>query len=252
MTEVSTPSLEELAKKENPAPPTNNYNGHDGGKFFRNSQLFYYWPVWALSLLFALLTKVSGQPVEMISKNTKTTVLFVSSPGLGLAFLIVLLAVILFTSVNVRGVWAALVAASFVIFGMVFYIFGYWKPILAFFGGLQFYLSYHFYLTTGITLFIAWFFIFAFYDRRHYVEFRPTQLTIVEEVGEGARNFDTIGLVFDKKRDNFFQHWILGFGSGDLKITTSGGQREEIYFANVLFISQRIEQIHKIREQRGR
>lgn len=240
------PSLEELAKKESSTPAPS--DSHEVVRFISHSQLFYYWPVWVTSLIFAIITRVSGK--EFVVNEQK--VYFVTSPGLGLAFLIILFAVIMFTSVNIRGVWAALVAASMVILGLLFHFFSVWSPILKFLGGLSFYMSYHFYLVTAIVLGIVWFLVFLVYDQRHYIEFRPTQITLVEEVGEGARNFDTTGLVFDKKRDNFFQHWILGFGSGDLKITTSGGQREEIYFPNVLNISQRIEQIQRIREQRGR
>ena len=81
---------------------------------------------------------------------------------------------------------------------------------------------------------------------------RPTQITVVEEVAKGEKIFDTVGLVFDKKRDNFFQHLLLGFGSGDLLITTSGGQREQIYFNNVMMINNRIQKIHDLRERRGR
>ncbi len=242
------PSLEQLAKKEGTTPPGTPSDTHEVLRFISHSQLFYYWPVWITSLIFAVITRFQGK--EFVVNEQK--VYFVTSPGLGLAFLIILLAVVLFTSVNVRGLWAALVAAAMVILGLLFHFFGVWAPILSFLGGLSFYMSYHFYLTTGLVLGGFWLVVFFVFDQRHYIEFRPTQITIVEEVGDGARNYDTTGLVFDKKRDNFFQHLILGFGSGDLKITTGGAQREEVYFPNVLNINHRIEQIKRIREQRGR
>ena len=103
-----------------------------------------------------------------------------------------------------------------------------------------------------MVLFVIWLLVVALYDRRRYIEVRPTQFTMVEEVGDAERNFDTVGLVFDKRRDNFFQHWLLGFGSGDLVVTTAGGQREQIRFPNVTRISRRIDQLTEIREQRGR
>ena len=242
------PSLEQLAKKEGTTPPGTPSDTHEVIRFISHSQLFYYWPVWITSLIFAVITRFQGK--EFMVNEQK--VYFITSPGLGLAFLIILLAVVLFTSVNVRGLWAALVAASMVILGLLFHFFSVWAPILSFLGGLSFYMSYHFYLTTGLVLGVFWFVVFLVFDQRHYIEFRPTQITIVEEVGDGTRNYDTTGLVFDKKRDNFFQHLILGFGSGDLKITTGGAQREEIYFPNVLNINHRIDQIKRIREQRGR
>jgi hypothetical protein len=222
-------------------------------RFYSHSQIFYYWPLWLTSLVFAAITKFSGKTFVIEgTSGKKLAVTMVDSPGLGLAYLIILCCVILFTSVNIRGVWAALVAAVLIIMGLFLSLFGLWKPILAAIGGINFFLNLHFYLWSGVVLFALWAVVFFLYDRRHYIEFRPTQFTIVEEVGEGEKNYDTIGLVFDKKRDNFFQHWLLGFGSGDMKITTSGGHRNEIYFPNVMMISSRIDQLHEIRERRGR
>lgn len=222
-------------------------------EFYGHSQFFYYWVIWVVSLLFAVITRLTAQEVTMNLPNAaKTKVLISTAPGLGLAFLILLIAVILFTSVNIRGVMAALVGTSFVIIGMVFNILGWWGPILRWLGNFNFFLSYHFYLFFGVTMGLFWFLIVFIFDRRHYIRFSPTQMTFVQEIGDGEKIFDTTGLVFDKQRDNFFQHFVLGFGSGDLKITTSGGQKDVIHFPNVLFISKRIADIHRIREQRGR
>jgi hypothetical protein len=226
-------------------------------KFYSRSKLFYYWPVWVISFVFALVSYIWGKPIflQLGSKAADYKALdaySVASPGLGLAFLLVLLAVILFTSVNIRGLWAALFAFAVIIIALLMSIFGAWGKVLSFFGGMYFYLNMQFYLVLGVGLFILWLLVVFLFDRRKYVEFRPTQLTIVQEVGDGEKNFDTVGLVFDKKRDNFFQHWLLGFGSGDLLITTSGGVRDHIEFPNVLFIGRRIKQIHHIRERRGR
>ncbi len=247
---------EEIVPKQEATPPVKSDSQqptkHDVIRFYSHSQLLYYWPIWLISLIFAAITRFAGQQVLLDLGGTKRHIWIYPSPGLGLAFLIILISVILFTSVNIRGVWAALVAATLVILGLLFSLLHLWKPILKALGGLNFYLNYHFYLTMGVVMLVIWSFVVFVYDRRRYVEYRPTQLTIVEEVGDGEKNFDTMGLVLDKKRDNFFQHWLLGFGSGDMEIKTAGGVNEQIQFHNVLNISHRIEQFHQIREQRGR
>ena len=222
-------------------------------KLISHSQYFYYWPLWMISLIFAALTAYRGQTIPIHVPNVgKITTKIIGSPSLGLAYLIVFATVILFTSVNIRGVWAALVAAVLIILSLVFYVFELWAPILKAIGSVNFFINYDFYLWMGIILFIIWVLVVYIYDRRHYLVFGPTQFTVVEEVGDGEKNFDAVGIVFEKQRDNFFQHWLLGFGSGDLKIITSGGQRHEIYFPNVLFISSKLDDLHRIRERRGR
>lgn len=248
MSEELIPQVEQV-----PQPPPPGEGPEELLKFYSHSQYIYFWPLWLISFVFAGITYFAGTPTKILNaKNEVVAVIKVyPAPGLGLAFVIILLSVILFTSVNVRGVWAALTAASLVITGLLFSIFQLWKPILAYLGGLNFYLNFHFYLTVGIVMLALWIMVFLF-DTRHYLVFRPTQLTIVEEVGEGEKNYDTVGLMFDKKRDNFFQHWLLGFGSGDLEIRTAGGKHDKIHFPNVLNVGSKISSIHQIREQRGR
>ena len=75
---------------------------------------------------------------------------------------------------------------------------------------------------------------------------------MVNEIGEGEKNFDSIGVVMEKKRDNFMQHMAVGFGSGDIIITPKVADREVITFPNVLRINSVLDQIQEIREQRGR
>ena len=75
---------------------------------------------------------------------------------------------------------------------------------------------------------------------------------MVYEIGEGEISFDTLGLTMEKKRDNFFQHFLLGAGSGDLEIKTHGGQREVIIIPNVMRINHVLNRVHEILQMRGR
>ena len=44
----------------------------------------------------------------------------------------------------------------------------------------------------------------------------------------------------EKHRRDLFRHWLLGIGSGDLEILTSGATREKIEVQNVLFIGSKV------------
>jgi len=74
---------------------------------------------------------------------------------------------------------------------------------------------------------------------------------MVREIGEGEKNFDSFGVVMEKHRDNFVQHIALGFGSGDLSISTHGGDSDKITFNNVWRIGKVLKEVAKIREMRG-
>jgi hypothetical protein len=50
----------------------------------------------------------------------------------------------------------------------------------------------------------------------------------------------------EKHRDDIFRHWLLGFGSGDLKIRTSGATHEQIDLRNVLFIGSKVKAMQQL------
>ncbi|MFO0937245.1 MAG: hypothetical protein U0798_12105 [Gemmataceae bacterium] len=64
------------------------------------------------------------------------------------------------------------------------------------------------------------------------------------------RTFDTVGMTFEKQRDDLFRHYALGFGSGDLIVRTSGAERQEIKIQNVLGIGWKLKAVEDmIREK---
>jgi len=59
-------------------------------------------------------------------------------------------------------------------------------------------------------------------DPQIYMVFTPGQLRVRQEIGGGEAAYDTAGMVIQKQRNDLFRHWILGLGSGDLVVNTSG------------------------------
>ncbi len=249
---------EDIFKNENSTQPVHldKLPGKDGEgmdphqdhvRFISHSQFFYFWPIIVASFIFWAISRFYGVKVTLPESGKSFYV--AKGTGLGLLYLIIIFVVIFFTSVDLRGVWAALAGAVAIILALVFYIAGWWGPILKWLGGIELFINAKFYLAMGVVMGIAWLLVLL-YDHRHYIEVYPTQLIVVEEVGEGEKNYDMVGIRFEKKRDNFFQHWFLGFGSGDLIIITPSGHKFD--FPNVLRIGKRLEELHRIKERRGR
>jgi hypothetical protein len=42
------------------------------------------------------------------------------------------------------------------------------------------------------------------------------------------------------------RHWIVGLGSGDIQISTTGAKRETIEVPNVLFVDSKVAEIQKM------
>ena len=66
-----------------------------------------------------------------------------------------------------------------------------------------------------------------------------------DSVGATPRDVavDSSGLLFDKKRDDLFRHWLLGLGSGDLHIKTGGPSNIDFDLPNVLFIGTKLSKV---------
>ena len=73
----------------------------------------------------------------------------------------------------------------------------------------------------------------------HYWVFRPGQVTFDAVWGSGQRAYDPNGMVFEKRQSDFFRHYMLGLGSGDLVIAFAGAaNRDPIQIPNVLFLTR--------------
>ena len=83
--------------------------------------------------------------------------------------------------------------------------------------------------------------------------FTPGQVKVCTEIGGGEKAYDTTGMTIEKQRSDLFRHWILGLGSGDLVVRTSGADRHEFRLNNVLFVGRKlqlIEEMQRVRQER--
>lgn len=214
--------------------------------FYSHSQIMYLWPIWLGAFVISdIIGFLPGLSRPMGEESF-------ALPGVTLFHLVLMGVVIFFTSVNLRGVWAAFFAVSAIALGLAFSVWDLWEPILKKLGDLELYVNSDFYRAMGVVIFIPWLFVVFVFDLRRYFHFRPSQVTMVHEIGEGEKTFDSFGVVMEKHRDNYVQHLALGFGSGDLSISTHGGDSDIITFRNVFRINRVLKEVSKIREKRGR
>jgi hypothetical protein len=220
--------------------------------FYSHSQIMYLWPIWLGAFVISDLINFFDMFNRSLVNTTLDETEVFALPGVTLFHLVVMAVVIFFTSVNLRGVWAMVFAVSAIALGLVFSVWDVWEPILKRLGDLKLYVNSDFYRAMGVVIFIPWLFVVFVFDLRRYFHFRPSQVTMVHEIGEGEKTFDSFGVVMEKHRDNYVQHMALGFGSGDLSISTHGGDSDVITFRNVFRINRVLKEVSKIREKRGR
>jgi hypothetical protein len=209
---------------------------------YSHSTFFYWWPVWLTGYLMALTTWMSGETVQVGDH-----VVYMShNKNLGVVFTFTFFLVILITTVTLRGLASvvAILAAAFTVLFMAY--FDLWAPVMRWLGMVSIYMNMGFFLFFSTLVFLVWAGSVFVYDRLSYWKVRPGQITYEQVIGGAQKSYDTRGMVFEKHRNDLFRHWVLGMGSGDIQISTTGAKRESLYVPNVLFVNTKIDQIQRL------
>ena len=72
-----------------------------------------------------------------------------------------------------------------------------------------------------------------------------------EVIGGGQQVYDAVGMTLEKHRSDLFRHSILGLGSGDLTVKTSGAQAHQFEMLNVLFIGKKVQEIEDMLKKKA-
>jgi hypothetical protein len=208
-------------------------------RIFSHSALLYWWPVWLAGYAMAALTLWQGHPIVIGQDQER----FHFSSNVGVIFFMVLFLVILITNFSLRGLASGMVIMGICLLTVTLAYFGQWGQILKVLGELRIHLNLGAYFWFSSLLFISWALGMFVVDRVSYWEVTPGQLTHMSLFGSGSKSYNTQGMTLEKHRSDLFRNWLLGFGSGDLLIQTSGATREHIDVPNVLFIGSKVKAI---------
>ena len=132
-------------------------------KVYGHSTLIYWWPAWAFGYLFALLNV--GQ--EQFSATGE------SSSALGLSYVTILLLLIIFTNVRLRGINSVVVLLSIAFVSVTLAWFGWWDDIVKLLPYLSVHMNTGFYLVLSTGILIIWLMMFFVFDRFTYWRIRP-------------------------------------------------------------------------------
>jgi hypothetical protein len=211
-------------------------------KVYSHSTLVYWWPVWVLGYFLAGLSYWQGQKY-LIGADSEW---YHPSSNLGICFFVSLIIVILITNVSLRGFASGAVILGAAFFTILLAYLGWWDAIFMWLGGLNIHMNRGAYFWFSTLLLIVWTLSVFVFDRMTYWHFRPGQVTREFGFGAGAKSYNTSGMSLEKHREDLFRHWLLGMGSGDLRISTTGATREQIDVPNVMFIGSKIEIIQRL------
>jgi hypothetical protein len=250
-----------------------------------HSNLFYWWPVWAVGYLMAGLTYVDGSymavvpagtvaekgrqlqgvdgprdvlvlaagkklPVDEAGAPEQPRLRVAKSNGLGSVFVTVMILVLLITNIRLAGVWSLVLIIVVLLLSVIFALTGFWDVVFSMVSTSDVHITASGYLCIATSLLLIWLATTFVFDRLTYATFQPGQFTIHHALGTGAQSHEVQGLTLEKKRDDLFRHWLLGAGSGDLVIRTGGANPQKYQLANVLFVGPKLVRAERLMRER--
>ena len=268
-----------MSTAPSPPPPSPTHSPEEVEiRIISHSHLFYWWPVWAIGFILGLLSFLFGDRMVIVPKDSqvvhtvkvadedRTAIVLPSKKTLpddalklhvspsktyGVIFSAVLLLVIVITNVPLRGMWSVFVIMLIVMLIIIFSLFDWWTTVLGWFYLLHVHINAAGYIVISTVLFIAWIITFVIFDQQVYMVFTPGQVKVRTEIGGGEVVYDSMGMTVQKQRSDLFRHWILGLGSGDLLVTTTGAASHHFDLPNVLFIGKKVQQIEDMLREKA-
>jgi hypothetical protein len=229
-------------------------------KVYMHSPLLYWWPVWAIGFLMALWTFLANQHMVLVPQGTAVAARSVvvpegesmsavmvhvaRSPAPGAIFVTVLLAVIVFSNVSLRGIWSLFAAMCLVAFALLLSWMQWWGTLFEWMFSFRVYLNLGAYLVISVPLFVIWAASVFFFDRRTYLVFSLSQIRVRDELGGEERAFDAGTVAFEKRPFDWFR-WLVGRGAGDLIIRVGGATPQTFELTNVTNVSERLDALEQ-------
>jgi hypothetical protein len=250
-----------------------------------HSPLFYWWPVWAVGFLMAglsfwqdqrmafvppgttaergllvegkdgprdVLITPAGKPLPAASGSDELQqprMRMAESNNPGVIWAITLCLTVAVTHVKLRGVWSLVVLLFLVFVTILFAVLGLWDPIFRALGFLDIHMNAFGFFSISLFLFVMWLLMFFVFDRLTYMIFTRGRLRVRKAIGEGELVFDMRGMTFKRHRDDMFRHWLLGFGTADLTVFTSGANAQQIEMPNVMNIGSKLALINTMLQE---
>lgn len=234
----AAPAPQPAAKPaETQAPPittSDAFNQLSEIKVYTHSPILYWWPIWALGLLFGFVSLfVSGEGTEAAARVQ------------GQTFVFVLVFVIFSTTVKLRGANSVILGLMLLIGGILLATANLSGPIAAFIGGLDIRMSPAFYWFVGISVFIMWAVMIFGFDKVKYYEIAPGQVRERVFWGSGDRAESGANARCKYLKDDFLRHRMLGLVvTGDIEITLATGEVWRLH--NVLFAKEKANRINEL------
>jgi hypothetical protein len=205
-------------------------------RIYEYSDLVYWWAIWAAAAVCIVLTLFQGKKIPIGDKD----VWVATSPWVGIGFLTVMFATLIFTQLRARGLHAIILVLAVVVVGLLVHLSIGWTAIFDQITLIKVHMNLAFYVVVFAVSFLIWVYIALIHARLTYGVVNPGEVGWRSPLTGQIETYRPLNFQVIKRSDDLIVHKILGlrflgFGTGDIdvKFDVPGGGSQHHVFRNV-------------------
>jgi hypothetical protein len=205
-------------------------------RIYEYPDLVYWWAIWFAALVCIGLTLLEGHKVMIGDKDV-----FVSSnPWVGIGFLVVMFATLIFTHMRARGRDAIILMLVCVVAWLLVHISIGWTAIFDRITLVKVHMNLAFYMTVFLVTLAMWLYVTFIHARLSFGVVNPGEVGWRSPLTGQMETYKPLNFHVIKRSDDLIVHKILGLrflgiGTGeiDVKFDVPGGGSQHHVFRNV-------------------
>jgi hypothetical protein len=205
-------------------------------RIYEYSDLVYWWAIWFAALVGIFLTYFLGESFQIGGK----AVLVYTSPWLGIGFLVVMFATLIFTHLRARGLHAIIFGLVVVVLGLIVHMTIGWTAVFDQITLIKVHMNLAYYMITFVVTLAVWLYTTFVHAHVSYGVVNPGEIGWRSALTGQIETFRPLNFQVVKRSDDIIVHRILGlgflgFGTGDIdvKFDVPGGGSQQHSFKNV-------------------
>jgi hypothetical protein len=207
-------------------------------RIYEYSDLVYWWAIWLAALVCIFLTYFFGESIKLT--ENPPALKFHTSPWLGIVFLVVMFATLIFTQLRARGLHAIIFGLVVVVLGLIVHMTIGWTAVFAQITLIKVHMNLAYYMITFVVTFAVWLYTTFVHASLSYGVVNPGEVGWRSALTGQIETFKPLNFQVLKRSDDIIVHKILGlgflgFGTGDIevKFDVPGGGSQHHSFKNV-------------------
>jgi len=207
-----------------------------GIRIYEYSDLVYWWAIWFAALVCMFLTYFFGASIQVGDKALKVH----SSPWVGIGFLAVMFATLIFTQLRARGIYAVIMVLAIALVGLLVHMTIGWTAVFDQLTLIKVHMNLAFYVIFFVVSFAIWFYTAFIHARLSYGVVNPGEVGWRSPLTGQMETYKPLNFHVIKRSDDIVVHTLLGLrflglGTGDIdvKFDVPGGGSQHHLFKNV-------------------